>query len=333
MNRTLQDWLDYLKATEPLLNPNHAYTSERMLARRFQGASGEDRLPRLFDRLADVMNGPLVTMNGRKLALTPLGLATRGVLQRLVALRNREVESDPVEVLTLAVAASILPGLHALLAVAFLREWAGLVRLRLVLLDPETIREQITSGAVAFAIGLRTDAADAEPIQGEALAWSILAHRDHPLARKQGPIVADDMAEQRIVLPPWAAVAPGIAEFLSRIHPANHIDALSREAVNQIAATGIAVALDLDFANRSEPDDNLLCRLPIAGLEPEQIVLCLPRNPNDLSEPAKFLVEQIRAAVRDAALPIPPLPPLPSFDLPALDLLPEIPPLPEPQSA
>lgn len=85
MKSTLQDYLDYLKFTEPLLNPNHAYTSERMLGRRFLGERGEDQLPRICARLADLVDGPVLSMQRRKLCLPTLGLALRNILQQLVA--------------------------------------------------------------------------------------------------------------------------------------------------------------------------------------------------------------------------------------------------------
>lgn len=72
----------------------------------------------------------------------------------------------------------------------------------------------------------------------------------------------------------------------------------------------------------------MFCRLPIEGVAEEHICLFGPRQQSDLTEPANFLYTAFQDAVRDLALP-----PIPQLLETSDDTFPEIPPLPEPQSA
>jgi hypothetical protein len=260
-----------------------------------------------------MLNGEVVVLKSRKLALTPLGLAARGVGQRLVALRNGEPEAELVEVLVVAVAHGVPAGLLASLVAGFLREFAGLARLRFIPLDPEVIRERIAAGEVAFAVMVDEDMGDTETIPGAELAWSIIARRDHALAKRTTPVSPADLRDGlQVALAPFVSESSAISELLSRLHPANRIDVPSREAAIQIAATGVAVALDLEFVAQAAPENDVLLRLELDGLAPARITTLLPRTPEArLSEPAKYLVERLRSAVREASLPPIPLPPPP----------------------
>jgi hypothetical protein len=326
MNRNAQDMADFVRVTAPLEKPNHAFISERQLARRYLGESGEDRLRRLLDRFADMMNGPLVIMSGRKLTLTPLGCASRAAFKRLLDLRNREPETDSVEDLAVAVECGVPTALLAGLTSDFLGEFPGLVRLRFITHDPETIRERIAAGEIAFAVTVDMDAPDAEPIHGANLAWRILARRDHALAKRTSPITPTDLRDGlQVAVPPPASRAAAIGELLSQLHLANRIEVPSREVAIQVAATGVAVALDLEFITQAPPENELLRRLEIDGLAPVKLATLLPRNPEArLSEPAKYLVERLRSAVRETSLPpIPPPPPSDDASSAVLDLFPE----------
>jgi DNA-binding transcriptional LysR family regulator len=222
-----------------------------------------------------------------------------------------------------AIAAAIFPRLTALLTVEFLREWAGLVRLRFIPFDPETIREAIASGAAAFGIGLQTDAADAETIEPSSIDWSILVPSHHGLAAISGPVTSDRLSGELICLTPEATRARGIGEFLSQVPPANRIEAPSSTTARAIVESGQAIALDLDFGNDHLTQSASLRRLPVVGLECERVVLVLPRRDGALSEPTKFLVDVVREVVRNLTLPLPT-----PIEEPSIESLPEIPPLP-----
>jgi DNA-binding transcriptional LysR family regulator len=322
LRKTLSAVVDVLT---PLTRPGHAYTRRSQLARR--GDVTEDKLGRMLAELAEDFGDP-VEFQGRRLVLTHGGSRLLDKLKAVLAVGKELTEFEPTEVLRVAVA-EIDPGLLAVAAQAYFRNWEGLQALQFVPLDLQTITESIRSGHVAFAVGLEGDEIVGEGEWFEpGFLWTACIPGDYTMAGLEGRVSTEQLAGCRLVLPPSALRSPRLSDLLTRTPISQQVHVESSHSALAMATAGLGIALVLDTGNNLVPGSVPYRRLPVAGIEPEHLCLYHPGKSDDISQPGRDLIEAIRNAVRDAALP-----PIPSLDGPEeIEGLPELPPLPEPLS-
>jgi len=280
----------FCQLVRPLTRANSAYLSLNQLIRltRVQ----DDKARRVLARLADAVGRPLVELRARRYVLTDAG---RSLLERgeaLLAVGQANGAEETVETVTVAVAARFDSGILVEPLREFFREWAGLVTVKVVLLDLDNIQHNRPS---EFAFGLdwvtESPAAGIEPVD-VPLGWSLLVPEAHRLASLAGQASVEDLGpDDRVFL----AAGPGealAATVLQGSLPANRVIVPFPEAVRRFVAAGLGLGLDI-AVGRPVSDEPFL-RLPLSGIEPARIGVHLPRK-SELSEPAQALLALIRA--------------------------------------
>jgi DNA-binding transcriptional LysR family regulator len=306
-----------------LRGPNRSFASLNQVARR--ASVTDDKLRRAIAALSREARDPLVEVKGRRLVLTTIGDNLLSQAERLLATCRGQTEHDDVEVMAVAVADDIEPEIVTNAVRDFFKEWETFpLTLRIQRLDPETMAEAIRSGSIAFAVGWEGDentGCSIERLEPGA-SWRVLVPLNHELASQDKPVTMANLVNCRIFLPSSVIVsAHRLASSLVASPSVNRVEVDSKHTVRTIVAAGLGVGLDLEFGTDSNGSSESFRRLPLVGLDPEHLCLYLPKNPSELSEPAKFLIASIRDAIRDASLP--PIPsldelPLPEPELPVL---------------
>ncbi len=229
--------------------------------------------------------------------------------------------------MTIAVADDLDRMFLAAAVLAFFVEWGSFpITLRIVRLDPETLAEALRSGFVAFAIGWEQEFASGCSVERlEPYArWQVLVALVHKLANCEREVTADDLTDSRVFLTPLASSSPSLAALLRSVPATHRIEVESVKTAQAMVTAGLGIGLDVSFASAASERAEPFRRLPVAGVEPKHLCLYLPKNPDDLSDPGKYLIETVRRAVREIGLP-----PIPAFEAEQTEL-PEILPPVEP---
>ena len=298
--RPLEELTQYIALVRPLLKPNHAVTSLGQLSRwaRIQ----DDKARRVLARMSEACGGDsLVELKGRKYALTTVGKEVFLAGERLIAVgqQNPEVLS---EVVTVEVATEIDPLFLADPLARFFEEWAGLVAVKLLPLDPDGVRTSVAAGITSFGLGFaEADGSSGCPLLPEPVVWSAVVHTDHPLAELH-EVTPDQLATCRVFVP--AEFAEQLAHDLA-LAGTSLVIVPTAEAVRTAARRSLGVGLDLDFG-AGTPDS--VVRVPVAGLQPLRLGLYLPRKPECLSEAARWLLDLLKSPRRRNTDPRPAAP-------------------------
>lgn len=307
-----------------LYRPNHNIRSWSVAA-MLEGL-GNDKVGRLISRAEELAGGELTHVREGRIALTTLGQQFRDWLEDLRFLQQSQAERT--EELQVAVRPGVDPGILAPAIAAFARYFDHNA-LR-VSIQPEGMQEAVDSNLFTFGVTC-TDAKTAgscERIEPAIPASVLIPRRNHRLFGALGPIDADHFTQTDFVF-----MAPGMeacfSGLLHRVQPANRIEVGCPATLRRLVADGHGIGVVFAHPNGS-PEELITC-VSAVGVEPIWLGLVLPRKRELTDEPATmFLIEAIRKAVRDAALPeIPALVDVPEES----ESLPEIPPLPEPLSA
>jgi DNA-binding transcriptional LysR family regulator len=318
----LREELDKMWRVMNRLNrPNHHFKSLSAVA-MLEGL-GKDKITRLIPQAEDLVCGGIIRVRNGRIELTEHGCVFRDWLEELRSIQQSQAERG--EELRVAVRPGVDPGILAT-AIATFTRFFDRISLRVVI-QPEGMQEAVDSKHFTFGVTW-TDAktvGSCERIEPAAIPGSVLIPRNHRLFGADGPLDADHFTPTDVVF-----MAPGMeacfSGLLHRVQPANRVEVGCPETLRRLVADGHGLAVGFAHPFRS-PDESTTC-VQVVGVEPIWLGLVFPRKREVSDEPATmFLIEAIRKAVRDGALPdIPPL-----VDVPEdTDCLPELPPLPEP---
>lgn len=287
----LDEITQYLALVPPLLKPNCAVTSLAQLSRRAR--IQEDKARRVLARLSEAYGGdPLVALRGRQYALTAVGKELFLAGERLIAVGRQNAEALR-EVVTVEVAAELDPLFFARPLAHFFEEWAGLVEVKLLPLDPDGVRTNVSSGITSFGLGfVAADGSSGGPLLPDPAVWGAAVHPDHPLAERH-EVTPDQLATSRVFVP--AEFADKLTHDLSLAGATRLVVVPTAEAVRTAARCNLGVGLDLDFGV-GRPDS--VVRVPVAGMPPVRLGLYLPRKPECLSEAARFLLDLLKSPGR-----------------------------------
>jgi hypothetical protein len=177
----------------------------------------------------------------------------------------------------------------------FFEEWAGLVAVKLLPLDLDGIRTNVSSGITSFGLGFaEADGSSGCSLLPQPATWNAIVHPEHPLADEQG-VSRDQLATCRVFVP--AEFAEKLSHDLTLAGTTSLVILPTPEAVRAAARCNLGVGLDLDFGARATPDS--FVRVPVAGLQPLRLGLYLPRKPECLSEAARYLLDLLKSPRRD----------------------------------
>jgi DNA-binding transcriptional LysR family regulator len=320
MSRLREEHEQFLRLLNRLHRSNHNSLSWSAVA-MLEGL-GNDKVVRLMSRAKELACGEVTQVRNGRIELTDHGRLFRDWLEDLRSLQRSQVER--IEELRVAIRPGVDPAILAIAIGMFTRSF-GHIALR-VEIQPEGMQEAVDSNHFAFGVTWTDDGAagSCERIE-PAIPATVQIPRQHRLFGAAGPIDADHFAPTDIVF-----MAPGMescfSELLHRVLPANRIEVGCPETLRRLVADGHGLAVD--FAHPSQSQVQEVAHVLASGVEPISLGFALPRKRDVTDEPATmFLMQAIRNAVRDAALPsIPSLESLEEHN----DALPEIPPLVEP---
>jgi DNA-binding transcriptional LysR family regulator len=303
-------------------NPNHHFKSLSPVA-MLEGL-GKDKITRLIPQAEDLANGELIRVRNGRIELTEHGCVFRDWLQELRFIQKSQ--SERAEELRVAVRPGVDPGILATTIATFTRYYDH-IALRVVI-QPEGMQEAVDSNLFTFGVTWTDDktVGNCERIE-PAIQASVKIPRNHRLFGANGPIDAEHFSQTDVVF-----MAQGMEAWfnglLHRVLPVNRVEVGCPETIRRLVEDGQGLGVEFTHPSRSK-DESITC-LPAVGVEPIWLGLVFPRKRDLTDEPATmFLIEAIRKAVRDAALPeIPALVEVPE----ERDPLPELPPL-EPLSA
>lgn len=288
--RALEELGMFVELVKPLTKPTHSCTSLNQLAR--WGRIQEDKARRTISRMAEAVGDPLLEVRGRRYCLTAVGQELRSCGERLLAVGRAGGEAAVGEALTVEVS----PGIDADVLTDplrnFFREWAGLVAVKLVPLDPEGIKQNLATGVTAFALAFVSEDGDSGTLHLEQPArWSLLVPASHPLADRDGPVTDVHLNPAEQVFVPATLADHADACLRSLRHP-NPVVVPSAESVRALVAAGLGVGADLDFGVHNDPEP--FVRLSLASVAPVHLGLVLPRKVQALPEVAKALIDLIK---------------------------------------
>jgi DNA-binding transcriptional LysR family regulator len=303
-------------------NPNHHFKSLSPVA-MLEGL-GKDKITRLIPQAEDLANGQLIRVRNGRIELTEHGCVFRDWLQELRFIQKSQAER--AEELRVAVRPGVDPGILAA-AIAIFTQYYDHIALRVVI-QAEGMQEAVDSNLFTFGVTWT----DGKTVGGceriePTIPGSVLIHRNHRLFGADGPIDVDHFSQTDDVVFMVQGMESHFNGLLNRVPPANRIECCP-ETLRRLVEDGHG--LGLVFAHRPRSPGEAISCIPVASVDPIWLGLVLPRKRDVTDEPATmFLIQAIRKAVRDAALPeIPALVEVPEDPEP----LPEIPPL-EPLSA
>jgi DNA-binding transcriptional LysR family regulator len=324
MSSRLREELDQMRRVLSRLGrPNHNIVSWSAVA-MLEGL-GNDKVVRLVSRAEELACVELTQLRDSRLVLTSHGLRFRDWLEELRSFQQSQAERT--EELHLAVSPGVDPGIVAQVIAAFTRTYDH-IALR-VGIQHEGIHEAVESKLFSLGVTWTDSEAKGSSERIEpAIPASVQIPRNHRLFGTEGPITADCFtATDFVFMPP--GMGARFSGLLQRVQPTNRAEIGCQETLRRLVADGHGLAVQFSHPSLS-PVESFTC-LPTVGVEPIWLCLVVPRKGGAGDELAtKFLIEAIRDAVRNAALP--PLPTLVN-ELEETESLPEIPPLPEPQSA
>ncbi len=293
--------------------PNHTIRS--VAAAAMLEGLGNDKVPRLISRAVDLAGGEVTQFLDNHIVLTPLGDKFRLWLEDLHSIQKSQAERT--EELRIAVHPGVDSGMLVPAIAAFTPKFS-FVALRIDILS-DGMQEAVDSGLFAFGVTLEVSEreGDGDRIEPPVPASVRISH-GHRLAKVGGVIDAEHFTPaDRVLLAP--GIVGRVSELLRRVPSVNRIE-VGPEMLRALVAVG---GLGIEFAHPSRVSGESFTRLPALGVEPVCLGLVLPRRRTQNGEPAKFLIEAIRTAVREAAEQAIPLPELPDLEFP----------LPEPLSA
>jgi DNA-binding transcriptional LysR family regulator len=315
MSRMHEDLDVALRLLKRVSAPNHSFRSWGQLEKRER--LPEDKATRVMARCADLAGGDLAQVQDNRIVPTALGCQFRDLVERLLDLSKSQAE--PVEIVRVGIAPGIDASLLAPAIARFTAQWGGVVALQAILV-PDGMRDAVRSGAIGFGVGWPdTDSLGADERLEPPIPVSILVPDGHRLAGEGGPIDADHLRpSDRAHFSPRLTVP--LRDLLARVPPAHRSEVGCSETLHQLAAVGAGLGFEYAHSVRRTLDS--FARLPVTGVEPASLGLWLPRDPERMTEPAKFLATAIRQAVREAAELALPLPELPDLGIPLPEPLP-----------
>ena len=263
--------------------------------------------------------GKLIETRDNRIVLSKLSAEALKLLEGFSSLA--ENQGQQTEKLRFAVSPGVPSELLALSLSRFLFNYGAHVTPE-VFVVAEGMRDLVRTRDFAFALDLCVpDSAQADELLAASIPASIAVPLDHRLA-ESGMIDAEHFSERDLVfLSPYITAASDC--LLGRLPAANRIEIADSDLRHRLVA--INAGLALEYSNPSSARGDVFIRLPVVEIQPANLGLWLPGKQDQLSEPAKNLISEIRYAN------LPPIAPLDSGG--QSESLPEIAPLPEPLTA
>ena len=298
--RPLKPFEVLVEGVRPLTLPQHTVTSLALLARvtKIQ----PDLFKRTLTAFSEEFGGdPLVSLRERRYMLTPAGWKLFKLGNELLLLGRGEGGEQPSEVVTVEVAAAIDFRYLSDPIRSYHEEYGGLVTVKFVPYEAESIRNNLTSGVTCFGLAfVDPEGASGASLLERPVPWSVIVPGEHTLADSPTPIPVEGLASSTRVFVP-AEFAETLTALVGR--GSNTIILPTPEAVRAAVAAKLGVGLDLDFG--CYPDPEPFFRLPAAGVKSLRLGLYLPRKAESLTEAAKCLLDLIRTPRKPAAPVLP----------------------------
>jgi DNA-binding transcriptional LysR family regulator len=300
MNHPLDDLELFHGVVSLISRPNHGYASWNGVSKRLR--CNDDKIRRAVSRLEERFQAQLVSSEHGRLTPTAAGRRLHRLAEELCHFTS-SAAAPALESVTVEIDEGLASRMLSEVFRDFLALWSGQVSLKLCPLNEAKVRGNVASGLTSFGVGFATEkSGNGGEVLPPTFGWCLIISEALVPAGGESPL---DLASRRILfLPPPERQPEELEMFLRPVPLAQRVECPGTELVRSLvrASLGVGIVPDLPLVGMTA-EKHGLCSLSLPELGEQQVCLYLPRDPGQMSDPARSLVEAIRQAIGSLAPP------------------------------